>query len=236
MCWSSVTCSRLVSYAHWPLGKGKALMFRDFLQLKSSAELETVAVKCTVWNLSLANIQAFLFFFSPLVSTCEDAERWSKTPLPIPSRSYFSYLLNSCGWPLSVWCQLCSDEICPCSIWIYSNILQICAWKVCFVWLLGFFPPTLSPFLWKCSLQGPTYLQRRSPLPHAGSVKFLAAETRAWFKPQWSQVSTGFDQTFGALGRVGQASHSLATPQSHFSVLPVAMQGTLSLIFYCFFF
>lgn len=47
---------------------------------------------------------------------------------------------------------------------------------------LGLFSPTLSHFLLKCSLQGPTYLQPRSSLLHDGSVNFLVAEAGACLK------------------------------------------------------
>lgn len=223
MCWSSVTCSWLVSYAHWALGRGKALMFRDLLQLKSSAEPVTVAVRCTVWNLSLASSQAFGFFFLlwwALVCEQEmDAERcacgWSRTLLPILSCSHFSYLLNSCGWPLSVWCQLCSDEICPCSIWIYSNVLQICAWKVfslCF-----FFSPCPLPFPVKVLSPG-TYISATQIFITPCWLCGISC-CRGWslvqnsVKPVKKEVtfsSTGFNQTFDPLGQVGQASDSLA--------------------------
>lgn len=69
-------------------------MFRDFLQLKSSAEPVTAAVKRTIRDLSLANIQAFQFFsFGEHLCVCwirMESCGWRKRLLSIPSRSSFS--------------------------------------------------------------------------------------------------------------------------------------------------
>lgn len=78
-----------------PLGGEKPWCLETSLQLKSSAEPVTAAVKRTIWNLSLANIQAFGFFFSFGEHLCvswrwTESCGWRKTPLSIPSRSYFS--------------------------------------------------------------------------------------------------------------------------------------------------
>lgn len=126
-----------------PLGGEKPWCLETSLQLKSSAEPVTAAVKRTIWNLSLANIQAFGFFF-PLVNTCvlagdeQRAVAGEKLRCLFPAVLISAVLLNSCGWTLSAWCQLCSDEICSCSIWIYSNIFQSCAWKVFFFFLFPY--------------------------------------------------------------------------------------------------
>lgn len=139
MCWSSVTCSRLVSYAHWPLGRGEALMFGDFFAAKEFSRTSDCCGQTYNLKSLLGKYSGIWIFFFPLVNTCvlagdeQRAVAGEKLRCLFPAVLISAVLLNSCGWTLSAWCQPCSDEICSCSIWIYSNIFQSCAWKVFFL-------------------------------------------------------------------------------------------------------
>lgn len=239
MCWSSVTCSRLVSYAHWSLGRGKALMFRDFLQLKSSAEPVTVAVKCTVWNLSLANIQAFWFFFSFGEHLCVS---WRWTQRAVAGEKL------CCLFPAVLISAICSTPVGDLSQRDVNSALMKSALAA-----FGFTQTFCKSVPGKFSFFFFSY-----PLPF--SVKVFSpgtnvSATQIFITPCWvceiscckvwslvqssvkprkkkSLSSTGFNPTFITPGLVGQTSQSLAIPKNYLSVLPVAVQGTLSLIFF----
>lgn len=150
MCWSSVTCSRLVSYAHWPLGRGEALMFGDFFAAKEFSRTSDCCGQTYNLKSLLGKYSGIWIFFFPLVNTCvlagdeQRAVAGEKLRCLFPAVLISAVLLNSCGWTLSAWCQPCSDEICSCSIWIYSNIFQSCAWKVFFFFFLFPYPLPFS--------------------------------------------------------------------------------------------
>lgn len=112
MCWSSVTCSQLVSYAHWPLGRAKALMFRDLLRLKSSAEpaellWSNVQFEISPWQI-FRHLDWGLFFFLLLAPFGEHlcvSRRWTQSTLPAAGaelRCMFPDLLISaiCSTPV----------------------------------------------------------------------------------------------------------------------------------------
>lgn len=139
----------------------------------------------------LGKYSGISIFFSPLVSTCVwvgDGRRalclWLEQNSTAYSQPFLFQLFAQLLWVTSLsmmstllWWNLPLQHL---------DLLKHFA-NLCLESFLCVFFPTLSPFLWKCSLQGPTYLQHRSSLLHAGSVKFLVAETGAWFKLQWSQ-------------------------------------------------
>lgn len=220
MCWSSVTCSRLVSYAHWPLGRGEALMFGDFFAAKEFSRTSDCCGQTYNLKSLLGKYSGIWIFFFPLVNTCvlagdeQRAVAGEKLRCLFPAVLISAVLLNSCGWTLSAWCQPCSDEICSCSIWIYSNIFQSCAWKVFFFF---FYSHTHSPFLWKRSRGTNRSVTQISITP---CWVCEISRCRDWslvqssLKRRMSLSLVGMSPTWNTRELIGQASNSLAVPRN----------------------
>ena len=133
-----------------------------------------------------------IFFFSSFGEQLCVSRRWTQRAAPAAGEKLcclFPALLISaiCSTPVGDLSQRDVNSALMKSALATFVFTQMFCKSVPGKFSLCFFSPTLSPFLWKCSLQGPTYTQHRSSLPHAGSVKFLVAETGAWIKPRWSQ-------------------------------------------------
>lgn len=147
-----------------PLGGEKPWCLETSLQLKSSAEPVTVAVKCTIWNLSLANIQAFqLFSFGEHLCV---SWRWTESCGWRKNSAVYSQPLLFqlfCSTPVGDLSQRdVSSALMKSALAAFGFTQTFCKsvpgkFSLCVVLLFCFFH-TLSPFLWKRSLQGPAYL------------------------------------------------------------------------------
>lgn len=202
-----------------PLGGEKPWCLETSLQLKSSAEPVTAAVKRTIWNLSLANIQAFGFFFSFGEHLCvswrwTESCGWRKTPLSIPSRSYFSCFaqllwVNS----LSVMSALLWWNLLLQHLDLLKHFSKLCLES----FLFFFYSHTHSPFLWKRSRGTNRSVTQISITP---CWVCEISRCRDWslvqssLKRRMSLSLVGMSPTWNTRELIGQASNSLAVPRN----------------------
>lgn len=157
MCWSSVTCSRLVSYAHWPLGRGEALMFGDFFAAKEFSRTSDCCGQTYNLKSLLGKYSGIWIFFSFGEHLCvswrwTESCGWRKTPLSIPSRSYFSCFaqllwVNS----LSVMSALLWWNLLLQHLDLLKHFSKLCLESFLFI-------PIPTPLFCESALEGPTDL------------------------------------------------------------------------------
>lgn len=219
MCWSSVTCSRLVSYAHWPLGRGEALMFGDFFAAKEFSRTsdccgQTYNLKSLLGKYS--GIWIFFSFGEHLCVSWRWAEScdWRKTSLSIPSRSYFSCFaqllwVNS----LSVMSALLWWNLLLQHLDLLKHFSKLCLES----FLFFFYSHTHSPFLWKRSRGTNRSVTQISITP---CWVCEISRCRDWslvqssLKRRMSLSLVGMSPTWNTRELLGQASNSLAVPRN----------------------
>lgn len=219
MCWSSVTCSRLVSYAHWPLGRGEALMFGDFFAAKEFSRTsdccgQTYNLKSLLGKYS--GIWIFFFFGEHLCVSWRWTEScgWRKTPLSIPSRSYFSCFaqllwVNS----LSVMSALLWWNLLLQHLDLLKHFSKLCLES----FLFFFYSHTHSPFLWKRS-RGTNRSVTQISITPCWVCEISCC--RDWslvqssLKRRMSLSLVGMSPTWNTRELIGQASNSLAVPRN----------------------